>query len=118
LTIELKRHDATLTEQERDRAVDDFIALVVAATVPSMQAKADAAYSSQFATARFGRRGRPFGDAPQAAGSTSFRRDASPLPGDLKGMITSPKWDASAACHAPLEYGLRKQWAGNRPFQR
>jgi len=43
--FELKRHDTTLTEQERDRAVDDFIALVAAVDgILQMQAKADAAY--------------------------------------------------------------------------
>jgi hypothetical protein len=43
--LELKRHDATLTEQERDLAVDDFIALVSAVDgILQMQARADAAY--------------------------------------------------------------------------
>jgi hypothetical protein len=43
--LELKRHDATLTQNERDRAVDDFIALVVAVDgILQMQAKSDVAY--------------------------------------------------------------------------
>jgi hypothetical protein len=43
--LELKRHDATLGEAERDRAVDDFIALVVAVDgILQSQAKADAGY--------------------------------------------------------------------------
>ena len=40
--LEVKRHDATLTPAERDRAVDDFIALVSAVDgILRMQAKAD-----------------------------------------------------------------------------
>jgi hypothetical protein len=43
--LELRRHDAMLTEAERDRGVDDFIALVVAVDgILQAQAKADAAY--------------------------------------------------------------------------
>ena len=43
--LELARHDATLTQDARDRAVDDFIALVAAIDgILQMQAKADAAY--------------------------------------------------------------------------
>jgi hypothetical protein len=43
--LELKRHDATLTQNERDRALDDFIALVVAVDgILQMQAKSDVAY--------------------------------------------------------------------------
>ena len=43
--LELKRHDATLTPEQRDQAVDDFIALVVAVDgILQMQAKSDAAY--------------------------------------------------------------------------
>ena len=43
--LELRRHDATLGEAERDRAVDDFIALVVAVDgILQMQATADADY--------------------------------------------------------------------------
>jgi P-aminobenzoate N-oxygenase AurF len=43
--LELRRHDATLTREERDRAVDDFIALVDAVDgILQTQAKADAAY--------------------------------------------------------------------------
>jgi len=43
--LELKRHDAALSSAERDRAVDDFIALVVAVDgILQMQAGADAAY--------------------------------------------------------------------------
>ena len=43
--LELKRHDAALTQEERDRGVDDFIALVAAVDgILQMQAKADAAY--------------------------------------------------------------------------
>src|SRR5499427_9845390 len=42
--LELKRHDAALSSAERDRAVDDFIALVVAVDgILQMQAGADAA---------------------------------------------------------------------------
>jgi hypothetical protein len=41
--LELKRHDAALTEEQRDGAVDDFIALVVAVDgILRAQAKADA----------------------------------------------------------------------------
>jgi hypothetical protein len=43
--LELKRHDATLTQEERDRGVDDFIALVAAVDgILQMQAKSDVAY--------------------------------------------------------------------------
>ena len=43
--LELKRHDATLSSADRDRAVDDFIALVGAVDgILQMQAGADAAY--------------------------------------------------------------------------
>ena len=43
--LELKRHDATLSREERDRAVGDFIDLVVAVdAILQVQAKADAAY--------------------------------------------------------------------------
>jgi hypothetical protein len=43
--LELRRHDAALTPEARDRAVDDFIALVVAVDgILQMQAKADADY--------------------------------------------------------------------------
>jgi hypothetical protein len=43
--LELKRHDATLTPEERDRGVDDFIALVGAVDgILRMQANADADY--------------------------------------------------------------------------
>jgi hypothetical protein len=43
--LELTRHDAALTPEERDRGVDDFIALVGAVDgILQMQAKADAAY--------------------------------------------------------------------------
>jgi hypothetical protein len=43
--LELRRHDATLSLVERDRAVDDFIDLVVAVDgILQLQAKADTAY--------------------------------------------------------------------------
>jgi len=43
--LELKRHDATLSPEERDRAVGEFIELVVAVdSILQVQAKADAAY--------------------------------------------------------------------------
>lgn len=43
--LELRRHDAALTQEERDRSVDDFIALVLAVDgILQMQAKADADY--------------------------------------------------------------------------
>ena len=43
--LELKRHDATLTPEQRNAAVDDFIALVAAVDgILQMQAKADVAY--------------------------------------------------------------------------
>ena len=43
--LELKRHHASLSEDERDHAVDDFIALVVAVDgILQAQATADAAY--------------------------------------------------------------------------
>jgi hypothetical protein len=43
--LELKRHDATLTPEQRDRAVDDFIALVAAVDgILRAQAAADAGY--------------------------------------------------------------------------
>ncbi len=43
--LELKRHDATLSQNERDRAVDDFIALVAAVDgILQAQAKADTGY--------------------------------------------------------------------------
>jgi hypothetical protein len=45
--LELKRHDATLSPEERDRAVGEFIELVVAIdSILQVQAKADAAYFS------------------------------------------------------------------------
>ena len=47
--LELKRHDATLSPADRDRAVDDFIALVGAVdSILQMQAGADAAYFAAF----------------------------------------------------------------------
>ena len=43
--LELKRHDATLSPGERERAVGEFIELVVAVdSILQAQAKADAAY--------------------------------------------------------------------------
>jgi hypothetical protein len=43
--LELRRHDATLSAAERDRGVDDFIALVAAVDgILQAQAKADAGY--------------------------------------------------------------------------
>ena len=43
--LELKRHDTTLTPEQRNAAVDDFIALVAAVDgILQMQAKADVAY--------------------------------------------------------------------------
>jgi hypothetical protein len=43
--LELKRHDATLSPEERDRAVGEFIELVVAVdSILQAQARADAAY--------------------------------------------------------------------------
>jgi len=43
--LELKRHDATLTPEQRDNAVDDFIALVAAVDgILQMQANADIGY--------------------------------------------------------------------------
>jgi hypothetical protein len=43
--LELRRHDAALSESERDRAVDDFIALVAAVDgILQAQAKIDAGY--------------------------------------------------------------------------
>ncbi len=43
--LELKRHDATLSKNERDSAVDDFIALVAAVDgILQAQAKADGGY--------------------------------------------------------------------------
>ena len=43
--LELRRHDAGLTAEERDKAVDDFIALVAAVDgILRMQAKADTTY--------------------------------------------------------------------------
>ena len=43
--LELTRHDATLSPEERDHAVDDFIALVAAVDgILQMQSKADTAY--------------------------------------------------------------------------
>jgi len=45
--LELKRHHASLSEDERDHAVDDFISLVVAVDgILRAQATADAAYFS------------------------------------------------------------------------
>jgi len=43
--LELKRHDATLSAEQRDQAVGEFIELVVAVdSILRVQAKADAAY--------------------------------------------------------------------------
>ena len=43
--LELKRHDATLSPEERERAVGEFIDLVVAVdSILQVQARADAAY--------------------------------------------------------------------------
>ena len=43
--LEMRRHDAGLTEEERDKAVDDFIALVAAVDgILQMQANADTTY--------------------------------------------------------------------------
>ena len=43
--LELRRHDAMLTQEERDRAVDDFVALVAAVDgILQTQAEADAGY--------------------------------------------------------------------------
>ena len=48
--LELKRHDAMLSQDERDRGVDDFLALVLAVDgILQAQAKADAMYFADHA---------------------------------------------------------------------
>jgi hypothetical protein len=64
--LELMRHDAGLTAEERDRAVDEFIELVAAVDgVLQSQAKADAGYFA--ATC-----GRPVGEAETRAIEAAF----------------------------------------------
>jgi len=47
--LELRRHDATLTDAQRDAAVEDFLALVGAVDgILQVQARADATYFSNF----------------------------------------------------------------------
>ena len=51
--LELRRHDATLTDARRDAAVDDFLALVGAVdAILQMQAQADAGYFSRICARR------------------------------------------------------------------
>ena len=65
--LELKRHDATLSPEEREQAVGEFIELVVAVdSILQVQAKADAAYFA----ANCGR--------TAAAGGAGARRQALP----------------------------------------
>jgi hypothetical protein len=105
--LELKRHDATLTQEERDRAVDDFIALVVAVDgILKVQATADAGYFA----AHCGRAVRS-GEAEVLAtqflkayrwqyifsGATHPRFQAT-----LKGMITQVQFDRVGAALATL----------------
>jgi hypothetical protein len=64
--LELKRHDATLTADQRDQGVDDFIALVGAVDrLLQDQAAADAAYFARTC-------GRPLGDAEARAVAAGF----------------------------------------------
>ena len=75
--LEWVRHDAELTAEQRDRAVDEFIELVAAVDgILQAQAKADAATSRRPAAARSARprrgRSRPRSSRP-TAGNTSTR---------------------------------------------
>jgi hypothetical protein len=64
--LEIRRHDATLSDEERDQGVDDFIALVGAVDgILQAQAKADTGY---FAAAC----GRPVGAAELASVEAKF----------------------------------------------
>jgi hypothetical protein len=64
--LEMKRHDAELSEDERGRAVDDFLALVVAVDgILQAQAKADATYFAKHA-------GRPLDETGYEAMAKQF----------------------------------------------
>jgi hypothetical protein len=105
--LEVARHDATLTDKERDAAVDDFIALVAAVDgILQMQAKSDVA----FFIANCGRAVQT-GEAEQMqkqflkayrwqyifSGATHPR-----FQGILKGMITAPQMKRIEAALAVL----------------
>ncbi|GGC04728.1 hypothetical protein GCM10011494_24040 [Novosphingobium endophyticum] len=64
--LELKRHDASVSEAERDQGVDDFIALVAAVDgILQVQAAADAAYFAETC-------GRPVNAAERQAIEAAF----------------------------------------------
>ena len=106
--LELKRHDAMLSQGERDRAVDDFIALVAAVDgILQMQAKADSDYFAANCGRTVGSR-----DADDLAkqflkayrwqyifsGATHPRFQKI-----LKGMITEPQFERIGAALATLQ---------------
>jgi hypothetical protein len=64
--LEIRRHDATLTPEERDRGVDDFIQLVMAVDgILQVQAASDASYFAAQC-------GRPVGEAEAATVAAHF----------------------------------------------
>jgi hypothetical protein len=106
--LELKRHDATLSQGERDHAVDDFIALVAAVDgILQMQAKADSDYFAANCGRTVGSR-----DADDLAkqflkayrwqyifsGATHPRFQKI-----VKGMITEPQFERIGAALATLQ---------------
>ena len=105
--LELKRHDATLSADERDKAVDDFIALVVAVDdILQAQARADSAYFAStcgraLATGEAAQVGRHFLKAYRwqyifsGAGHPRFQRT-------LKGLIAEQQMQRIEAALATL----------------
>ena len=106
--LELKRHDAMLSQGERDRAVDDFIALVAAVDgILQMQARADSDYFAANCGRTVGSR-----DADDLAkqflkayrwqyifsGATHPRFQRI-----LKGMITEPQFERIGAALTTLQ---------------
>ena len=105
--LELKRHDAALSQGERDRAVDDFIALVSAIDgILQMQAKADSDYFAANCGRTIGSRdvdglAKQFLKAYRwqyiFSGATHPRFQKI-----LKGMITEPQFERIGAALATL----------------
>jgi hypothetical protein len=106
--LELKRHDATLSQGERDHAVDDFIALVAAVDgILQMQAKADSEYFAANCGRTVGSR-----DADELAKQFLkayrwqyiFSGASHPrFQKIVKGMITEPQFERIGAALATLQ---------------
>ena len=107
--LELKRHDATLSPADRDRAVDDFIALVGAVDgILQMQAGADAAYFAAVCVRIVGHRRGPMPDQSGSSQGLSLAvhllgRHASTLQKTVKSFITEPGFERIGGTLATLE---------------